>query len=102
MYKIELSPGAEQQLEDLFRMISLESGFERARNFVGSIVTYCKGFDTFPARGAMRDDIRPGIRIVGFKRRVSIAFTIEGDTVVFLGIFYGGQDFEAALRDKAT
>lgn len=46
----------------------------------------------------MRDDIRPGIRIVGFKRRVSIAFTIEDQRVIFLGIFYGGQNFEAILR----
>lgn len=98
IFKIVLSPRAEQQLDDLFEMIEAVSGLERATQFVGSIVAYCHGFDTFPQRGSRRDDIRPGIRIVGFRRRVSIAFIVEGDSVVFLGIYYGGQDFEANLK----
>jgi toxin ParE1/3/4 len=99
-YEIVFSPEAEQQLDHLFHVIARESGRKRAETFIGSIVTYCFGFDTFPHRGSLRDDIRPGVRIVGFRRRVSIAFTVEGNIVSFLGIFYGGQDFEAALREK--
>lgn len=101
-FKIVLSPEAEQHLDDLFVAIAQESGEERAEKFVGSILTYCYDFDTFPHRGSRRDDIRPGVRVVGFRRRASIAFTVEGDTVSFLGIFYGGQDFEAALRAEES
>jgi putative addiction module CopG family antidote len=32
------------------------------------------------------------------ERRVTIAFTIEGNSVIILGVFYGGQDYETALR----
>jgi toxin ParE1/3/4 len=35
---------------------------------------------------------------MGFERRVTIAFTVEGDSVIILGVFYGGQDYEAVLR----
>jgi len=44
-----------------------------------------------------RDDIRQGLRFVGFRRRVTIAFGIGQDVVEIVGIFYGGQDYEAVL-----
>jgi toxin ParE1/3/4 len=50
-------------------------------------------------RGARRDDIRPGLRVFGFRRRVSIAFEVTAEVVTILGIFYGGQNFEAAFKE---
>ncbi len=52
----------------------------------------------FPMRGMMRDDIRPGLRITHYRGRAIIAFSVLDDTVSIIGIFYGGQDYEAALR----
>ncbi len=46
----------------------------------------------------MRDDILSGLRTIGFVRRVTIAFMITQDAVLIEGIFYGGQNFEAAFR----
>ncbi len=34
------------------------------------------------------------------ERRVTIAFVVTSDAVLVEGIFYGGQDFEAALCDR--
>jgi toxin ParE1/3/4 len=45
-----------------------------------------------------RDDLRPGLCTIGFRRRVTIAFAVEADAMTIIGIFYGGQDFEAALQ----
>ena len=42
----------------------------------------------------------PGLRTTGFERRVTIAFVVASDTVLIEGIFYGGQDFEAAFRGE--
>ena len=39
----------------------------------------------------------PGLRIVGFERRISIAFGISGDTVIFYRFLYGGRDLDAAI-----
>ena len=56
-------------------------------------------FDTFPERGAQRDDLLPRLRPVGYRRRVTIAFRVDAAsaTVTILGVFYGGQDFEAGI-----
>ena len=54
----------------------------------------------FPCRGIRRDDIRPGLRITNYKKRVVIAFDVDVDAalVSILGVFYGGQDYEVALN----
>lgn len=100
--EIILSSRAERQLEKLFETIEAESGFVRAQQFTASIVAHCRGFSTFPERGLRRDDILPGARVVGFRRRVSIVFVVEPQRIVFVGIYYGGQDFESDLKDDGS
>jgi len=43
--------------------------------------------------------IRPNLRIVGFRRRATIAFTVGQDSVAILGVFYRGQEITAALNE---
>ncbi|MQW42312.1 type II toxin-antitoxin system RelE/ParE family toxin [Sinorhizobium meliloti] len=69
-----------------------------AARYVDSIVDYCGKLQTFPHRGTRRDDLRPGLRTLGFRRRVTILFGADG-TVNIIGVYYGGQDYEAPLRD---
>lgn len=54
----------------------------------------------FPERGTQRNDIRPGLRTTGYRHRATIAFEVTSDTVNILGVYYGGQDYEADLRDE--
>lgn len=63
------------------------------------MVTTCEGLALFPRRGVPREDIRPGLRVTHHKGRTLIAYAVDDDTrtVSVLGIFYGGQDYEAAL-----
>jgi toxin ParE1/3/4 len=63
------------------------------------VVTTCEGLALFPMRGVPRDDIRPGLRVTHHKGRTLIAYAVDEGTrtVSVLGIFYGGQDYEAAL-----
>jgi hypothetical protein len=35
---------------------------------------------------------------VGYRRRVTIAFEVADDAVNILGVYYGGQDFEADFQ----
>ena len=55
------------------------------------------GFANFPERGMRRDDLFLGLRVVGFERRVTIAFHVGADTVTFLRILYGGRDIDALM-----
>lgn len=68
-----------------------------AINYLRRIRSYCEGFADFPERGARRDDIRPGLRIIGFERRAAIAFMFDDEKVIIGRVFYGGRDYEAAL-----
>ena len=97
-HTVVFSLRAGRHLDDLYRVISEKSGPARADKFVSSIVDYCLAFDMFPERGARRDDLWPGMRVVGFKRVASIAFRVKGDRVIIQGIYYGGQDFESDLK----
>ena len=99
MRRTKYSPHATSQLEDLYEYVALASGPDRADTFVGSIVDYCDRLATSPHRGTRRDDLSPGLRIVGFRRRVTIAFSITDEAVEILGVFYGGRSFEILLKD---
>jgi plasmid stabilization system protein ParE len=52
---------------------------------------------TFAARGVARDDLLPGLRITHFRKRTIIAYLLDREVVFIVGVFYGGQDYEAAL-----
>ena len=67
---------------------------------IARIVAFCTGLATSPMRGQKRDDLWPGLRTTGFERRVTIAYVVTANAVLIEGIFYGGQDFEAASEDK--
>jgi toxin ParE1/3/4 len=92
---------AEEQLASLYDYIALRAGELTADVYTGRIIAACKGFSQFPLRGTRRNDILPGLRTIGFERRVTIAFMVLPDKVLIEGIFYGGQDFEAGLRVQA-
>jgi toxin ParE1/3/4 len=78
--------------------------FDRAvaRQTVTQIRKYVKGLRHAPHRGTKRDDIRPGLRIVTFHKRCAIALEIDetARTVTIIRVFYGGQDYETALRPR--
>ena len=97
-YTVVFAPEAQAQLLEIYRYIADAASPEVAASFTESIVNYCEGLETFPLRGTGRDDIRPGLRITGFRRRVTIAYTVDEASVIILGVFYGRRDYEAALQ----
>lgn len=85
---------------DLYTYISAEASPEIAARFTEGIVTYCESLSTFPARGNRRDDIRPGLCITSYQKRVAIAFHVSEDRVNIDRIFFGGRDYEAILTEE--
>ena len=93
-YRIRITGEAEADLRSIYKGISERASAASARNYVDRILAYLASFDLFPERGSLRNEIRPGLRIVGFERRVSVAFVVEQEEVVFLRILYAGQEFK--------
>lgn len=99
MYQVLFAPEAEAQLVSLYQYIASAASPEIAQNYTLDLVAHCESFTTFPLRGTLREDVRPNLRIAGYKRRVTIAFDVSEDIVTILGVFYGGQDFETSLHE---
>ena len=99
-YTVFFTPEAEEQLAELYGYIASAASPDIAARFTDAIVTYCESLRTFPLRGMRRDDIRPGLRILGYRKRVAVAFNVDVERVNILGIFYGGRAYEATLQEE--
>ena len=97
MHKVVFAPEARDDLKELYRFIAERGDHDRAMGYLERIETYCRGFADFPERGIRRDDLFLGLRLVGFERRVTLAFHVGADTVTFLRILYGGRDIDALM-----
>lgn len=98
-YRVVFSAEAQEQLVDLYRYIADAASPQIAQQYTDAIVSYCESLCTFPHRGTMRDDVRPGLRITNYKKRAVIAFDVDSDVVSIIGVFYGGQDYETVLQE---
>jgi toxin ParE1/3/4 len=98
--RIIFSPEAAADLFNLYEYIARQSGLARALNYINRIEAHCTGFKFSPKRGTRRDDLRPGLRVVGFERRVLIAFHVQPDAVVIDRILYGGRDVKRVFGKR--
>jgi len=62
------------------------------------VLEHCERLDELPLRGTPRDDIRVGLRVTFYQGRTVIAYVVEADRVAIVGLFHGGQDYEARLQ----
>lgn len=98
---VTLSPRARDQLVALNAWIAGVASPEIADRYTDAVAEFCFSLATFPERGTLREDIRPGLRITNYRKRTVIAFSVDTDTamVSILGVFYGGQNYEACFSE---
>ena len=79
-------------------ILPVRDGAERAIGYVDRIQDCCRSLSVFPERGVRRDDLRPGLRTLGFERRAVIALQVwRADAVTILRVLYGGRDVDTAF-----
>jgi toxin ParE1/3/4 len=100
-YPVSFSAAAEADLFAIYDYIAEHAGGTIALRFVESIEKYCRGFENAPERGTRRNDLRPGLRTVGFRRRATILFEVDRNTrhVVIHGIYYAGRSIEGLAQE---
>jgi toxin ParE1/3/4 len=101
-HRVVFTPEAQDDLLDLYDYIADHSSPTRALRYIERIEKFCIGLRSLPERGTRRDDLRPGLRVIGFERRVLIAFQVDSDTVAILRILYGGRNVELAFPEYET
>jgi toxin ParE1/3/4 len=98
--QVVFTPEARADLLELYDYIAENGGPIRALRYVEQIEEECMSLQTIPQRGTQRDDLRPGLRVMGFKRRTLIAFQVSSDRVAVLRILYGGRSAEKTFRQR--
>jgi plasmid stabilization system protein ParE len=95
---------ASAQLEAIKEYIAAAADAATAERYVDAVINHCLDLEMFPQRGMRRDDLRPGLRIMNYRKRVSIAFLVDDDAplVTIIGVLYGGQDLDAAFGTSGS
>lgn len=93
---VTFTPQARNDLHNIGDWIAERAGADVAQSYIERLEDYCFGFELAGERGQRRDDLRPGLRVIGFERRVAITFTVSKHEVVILRLHYGGQKWDLA------
>jgi len=101
-YRVDLDEGALEDLSAIRRHIADASGRSAADRFLCRVLQHFEGFASAPKRGVAREDLRPGLRVVGWRRVLTLAFVVDDAAaqVTILAVYYRGRDVEAALRRR--
>ncbi|MCY0092998.1 type II toxin-antitoxin system RelE/ParE family toxin [Hoeflea ulvae] len=91
---VVFAPEARADVLALYDWISAKAGSGIAIDYIERIERFCNGLDLASERGHSRYDIRSGLRVVGFEKRITIAFIISDHKVTIMRLFYGGQNWE--------
>ena len=92
--RVFFRPQAEADLFEIYECIASRADAAVAIGYIERIEAACMALATFPKRGTRRDDILPGLRTIGFERRVTIAFRVLRTRVEIVAIAYGGRNLE--------
>jgi toxin ParE1/3/4 len=95
---VVFSPEARDDLDQLYEWIVGAAGHRIAIAYVERLERFCLGFELSAERGHRRDDLRPGLRIAGFERRMTIAFTVDEAQVTILRLFSKGRNWEDSFE----
>lgn len=95
--RVIFSPEAQTDLLELYDWISDQADPVTAIKYIERLEVFCSNLSDGSERGTLRDDIRPNLRVIGFERRVSIAFSVATDVVTVLGFFSGGRNWQTGL-----
>jgi toxin ParE1/3/4 len=97
--RVVYSEDAKADLDEIFAWIADRGGVEVALAYTSRIERFCQAMTPFPRRGTARDDLRKGLRTVGFERRATVAFTVSGEDVIILRILYAGRSLDLAFSE---
>ena len=92
MKPVVLSDDAISDLDNIFEWIADAADTTVAQAYVERLKSYCLSFALFPERGTLRPDLRTRLRTIGFRRQVTIAFTVRKNDVLILRIARRGRD----------
>lgn len=96
--RVVLAPKAAADLDRIALWIAEQGAPLTAMDYVSRIRRFLASLDEFPERGSDFGNVRPGLRIVSFERRLVIAIVVRETQVEVERVFSGGQNWRRALH----
>ena len=93
-YRVIISPQAEADFDSLYAFIADDAGKPAAKRFIDRLYAFCSSLKNAPHRGTSREDLMPGLRLLGYRRRATIGFIVTEEQVVILRVTYRGRNVE--------
>ncbi|MEQ9123039.1 MAG: type II toxin-antitoxin system RelE/ParE family toxin [Alphaproteobacteria bacterium] len=100
--RVTLSAAALADIKSISDWVSERGGPSTARRYVDRLFASIDRMSAGALRGTPRDDIRPGLRIVGFERNLTIAFRVTADEVEVVRIFRRGRNWSSDLSETPS
>jgi plasmid stabilization system protein ParE len=103
LYEVIFDRAARQDLNDIFDYVAARAGSVTAERFTTKLHEHCVKLEHMPERGTRRDELRRGLRTIGYRRRATILFEVdhERSQVIILGVYYGGRNYRDDFSDEA-
>lgn len=88
--EVRFSRSVRLDLYSIWNFISARSGEAPADAYCDRITALCERLNLYPERGTLRSASR-NARVIGFERRVSIAYHVTDNAVIIDRIRYAGR-----------
>jgi toxin ParE1/3/4 len=101
-FTVVFSPAAVEDFASIRDYIAQANSRTVADEFVERLVRHCEGLAHMPHRGTFRHEIRSGLRVVGWRRTITIAFAVDEveRRVDIAGVFYRGRNVASAMAER--
>lgn len=99
LYRVTVDSSVYTKLVRQWDYLVYRAGLKIADAYIDGLMAYFRGLDTFPERGHPRDDLLLDLRVIGYGKSANLAIVVEPSDVYVVGVYFGGEDYESALRE---
>ena len=93
--RVVRSPEADRDIEALLDYIAENSGPQRSLRVIAGLRSFIESLALASRRGTDRSDLLPGMRTLGYRGWLTIAFVVSDEAVTVLRVFPRGRDWES-------
>ena len=99
-YELRFADSACDQLRTLHHWLAGVVDRGSADALVVALIDRCETLRDTPRLRTPRDDVRPGLRTIAFRRRYTIGYRVDGNVVTILGFVGRGQRLNILSRSR--
>lgn len=100
--RVVLARTALRDLAKIGQWITEAGAPQTGRRYVARIKERLVRLGIAPEAGRPFGFDDPGLRVIGYERRIMIAYRVEKTRIIVVRVFYGGQNWQKILQGGST